>query len=101
MALACRVKRYGDKMELLGQNEAQQAIAFQWLAQPAPIAEPPAPPKAITYQKPELPADLTESDWSMMLEVLELVKRTVPTNDERPPAEIFGVIKKALMEHFK
>ena len=35
-----------------------------------------------------------------MLEVLELVKRTVPTNDDRPPEEIFGVMKAALMAHF-
>jgi len=48
-----------------------------------------------------LPADLTEQDWSIMLEVLELVKRTVPTNDERPPAEIFAVMKAALMENFR
>ena len=35
-----------------------------------------------------------------MLEVLELVKLTVPTNDERPPQEIFGVMRKALLAHF-
>ena len=35
-----------------------------------------------------------------MLEVLELVKRTVPTNDERLPQEIFGVLRKALLAHF-
>jgi hypothetical protein len=51
------------------------------------------PPELTTCQKPELPADLSEQDRSIMLEVLELVKRTVPTNDERPPAEIFGVMK--------
>ena len=37
----------------------------------------------------------------MLLEVLELVKRTVPTNDERPPQEIFGVMRKALLEHLR
>jgi hypothetical protein len=62
--------------------------------------EPPAPPKQIEYHKPELPGDLTEQDWSIMLEVLELLKRTVPKNDDRPPAEIFGVIREALMQHF-
>jgi hypothetical protein len=35
-----------------------------------------------------------------MLEVLELVKRTVPTYDERPPEEIFGM-KQALLAHFQ
>ena len=91
-------KKYGDKPQ---DDTPQQAVTFQWLSQPAPIAEPPEPPRAITYQKPEMPADLTERDWSIMLEVLELVKRTVPTNDERPPAEIFGVMRKALLAHFE
>jgi hypothetical protein len=35
-----------------------------------------------------------------MLEGLELVKLAVPTNDERPPQEIFGVLRKALLAHF-
>jgi hypothetical protein len=35
-----------------------------------------------------------------MLEVLELVKLTVPTNDDRRPQEIFGVLRKALLAHF-
>jgi hypothetical protein len=73
---------------------------FQWLSGINP-EQPPEPPRQIEYRKPELPADLTEADWSIMLEVLELVKRTVPTNDERPPAEIFAVMKAALMEHFR
>jgi hypothetical protein len=58
-------------------------------------------PRQLAYHKPELPADLTEADWSVMLEVLDLVKRTVPTNDERPPQEIFGVMKRALLAHFR
>jgi hypothetical protein len=33
--------------------------------------------------------------------VLGLVKRMVPTNDERPPEEIFGVMKQALLAHFR
>src|SRR5262249_29887546 len=57
-------------------------------------------PRQIEYRKPELPADLSEQDWSVMLEMLELVKRTVPTNDDRPPQEIFGVMRKALLAHF-
>ena len=35
-----------------------------------------------------------------MLEGLELVTLTAPTNDERPPQEIFGVMRKALLAHF-
>jgi hypothetical protein len=32
-----------------------------------------------------------EQDWSVMLEVLELVKRTIPTDSDRPAEEVFGV----------
>jgi hypothetical protein len=91
-------RTYGDRPV---PDEAPQAITFRWQDNPAPVAPPQAPPRQIEYRKPELPADLTEQDWSIMLEVLELVKRTVPTNDERPPAEIFAVMKRALMEHFR
>jgi hypothetical protein len=66
-----------------------------------PIPGEPSEPKQLTYQKPELPADLTEQDWSIMLEVLELVKRTIPTNSDKPPEEIFGVMKAALLAHFR
>jgi len=36
-----------------------------------------------------------------VLEVLELVKRTIPTNSDKPPEEIFGVMKAALLAHFR
>jgi hypothetical protein len=37
----------------------------------------------------------------VLCDVLELIKRTIPTNSDRPPEEIFGVLKKALMAHFE
>jgi hypothetical protein len=38
-----------------------------------------------SYQafRPEMPAELTPEAWSMMAELLELVKRTIPS--DRPP----------------
>ncbi len=99
-------KRYGDKMELLGQSEEDKHFTISWekvervIVDPQ-AAKPPEPPRQIEYHKPEMPADLTEQDWSIMLEVLELIKRTVPTNDDSPPAEIFGLIKEALLNHFR
>jgi hypothetical protein len=33
--------------------------------------------------------------------VLEQVKRTIPSNSDTPPAEVFDVIRKALLEHFR
>jgi hypothetical protein len=58
-------------------------------------------PRQITYERPRLPADLTEQDWSLLTDVLELIKRTVPTNDVRPPKEIFDVLRVALLAHFR
>ena len=97
-------KRYGDKMELLGQDAGlSSTLSIKWLDadQAQPIAPAPQPPKQITYQKPELPADLSDWDWSVMLQVLEAIKRTIPTNSDSPPAEVFEVIRKALLEHFR
>jgi hypothetical protein len=92
-------KRYGDKTELLGQNDEPQQLTISWQTKRA-ILEPPDPPRQIAHQRPELPADLTERDWSVMLEVLELVKRTIPTNSDSAPSEVFEVIRKALLARF-
>jgi hypothetical protein len=92
-------KKYGDKPAL----EANSGpITISWLpSDQAPIAPAPEPPKQLTYQKPELPADLSDRDWSVMLQVLEAIKRTIPTNSDSPPAEVFEVIRKALLDHFR
>ena len=36
-----------------------------------------------------------------MLQVLESIKRTIPSNSDSPPAEVFEVIRTALLEHFR
>jgi hypothetical protein len=36
-----------------------------------------------------------------MLEVLELIKRTIPVNDDSPPAKIYGIMRDALLTHFR
>jgi hypothetical protein len=97
-------KVYGDRPE---PDEAPKELSISWQKIERTIVSPDdsqprryEAPRQIEYRKPELPADLTEADWSVMLEVLELVKRTGPTNDERPPQEIFGVMRKALLAHF-
>ena len=33
--------------------------------------------------------------------LLESIKRTIPSNSDSPPAEVFEVIRKALLEHFR
>ena len=90
-------KRYGDKTESLGQNDQPKQITFRWQTN----REPPESPRQVTHQRAEPPADLTERDWALLLQLLELVKRTVPTNDDRPPEEIFGVMREALLAHFR
>jgi hypothetical protein len=76
-------------------------IQIRWLDKSEVAAsEPPEPPRQIPCHKPQMPADLTEGDWSVMLEVLELVKRTIPTNSDSAPEEVFGVIRRALLAHF-
>jgi hypothetical protein len=91
-------KRYGDRPEI---TEQQQALTITWAASDAPA--PPVsrePPKQIPYKAPEMPADLTPADWSVLMSVLEAIKRTIPSNSDTPPAEVFDVIRKALLQYF-
>jgi hypothetical protein len=92
--------RYGERPV---EASLQGPLTISWLEsdKAPPIAPEPQPPKQITYQKPELPADLSDWDWSVMLQVLEAIKRTIPTNSDSPPAEVFEVIRKALLDHFR
>ena len=47
--------------------------------------------------RPELLGDLTEQDWAVLLPTLELIKRTILSNSDQPPAEIFDMTRKALL----
>jgi hypothetical protein len=89
--------KYGDKPAI----EANSGpITISWIEsdKAPPIA--PEPPKQITYQKPELPADLSERDWSVLVSLLETVKRTIPTNSDDPPELVFGIMRDALLAHY-
>jgi hypothetical protein len=92
-------KRYGDKMELLGQDGGSSStLSIKWIE---PDKAPPIalePPKQLTYQKPELPADLTEAEWSKLLQILEVAKRVAPSDSV--PDEVLEVIRKALLAHY-
>ena len=86
----------------IGQSRKRRSsLRISWLAHPDPSDRPPEPPELIPYLRPELLGGLTERDWSVMLEVLELVKRPIPTNSASPPSEVFEVIRKALQAHFR
>jgi hypothetical protein len=95
-------KRYGDKMELLGQdNEKVEELVFRWETNDVvpPVVGP--PPKQLQYHQPQLPADLSTEDWSALLRLLEVVRNTIPSNSDTPPQEIFEICRKALLEHFR
>jgi hypothetical protein len=89
--------RYGDRVAV----EADSGpIQITWLQTEADAAPPiaPAPPKQLTYQKPELPADLSEADWSKLLQILEVAKRVAPSDSV--PNEVLEVIRSALLTHY-
>ena len=44
--------------------------------------------------------DLSEDDKTLLMEVLALIRRSVPRAGDKPPAAIMNVIRKALREHF-
>jgi hypothetical protein len=90
--------RYGERPVDAG---SQGTISISWIeSDKAPIAPEPAPPKQITYQKPELPADLSERDWSVLVSLLETVKRTIPSNSDDPPETVFAIMRDALLKHY-
>jgi hypothetical protein len=94
-------RTYGDRVEAEAAS-LEGPITFSWLpSDPAPIAPAPEPPRQITYQRPELPADLSERDWSVLVSLLETVKRTIPSNSDDPPELVFGIMRDALLAHYK
>jgi hypothetical protein len=94
-------KVYGDRGDRREQDDKPQALTITWQLTDAP--GPPIarePPRQIPYKPPSMPADLQPADWSILMSVLELLKRTVPSNDDQPPSEIFAILRKALLQHF-
>jgi hypothetical protein len=73
-------------------------ITIRWAtqAEPPPIAK--EPPRQLTYRQPELPGDLTSSDWQKLLAILEVVKRVAPT-DAAPP-EVLETVRAALLAKY-
>lgn len=58
-------------------------------------------PPQLTFEREPLPGGLSDHEWSLMREVLELVKRTIPSDYSSPPAAIFQIIRAALLMHFR
>src|SRR6516162_5589484 len=92
-------RTYGDRQEI-DAGSLHGPISISWLeSDKAPPVAPEAP-RQITYQKPELPADLSERDWSVLVSLLETVKRTIPSNSDDPPETVFGIMRDALLAHY-
>jgi hypothetical protein len=94
-------RTYGDKPV----DKTPGELKISWEDRPTIIVNtgvPRAndPPKQLEYHEPQLPADLSEEAWSILVDVMELIRRTIPSNSDRPPQEIFGVLRDALRAHF-
>jgi hypothetical protein len=91
--------RIEDELSRANQADAGP-ITIRWAtnASAPPIER--EPPKQLEYRKPE-PGALSPQDWAALMPVLELIKRTIPSNSDTPPAEIFEILRKALLAHFK
>jgi hypothetical protein len=90
-------KKWGDRPET---DSDSGPIQISWLQADAapPVAPEPAPPKQITYQKPELPADLSEADWQKLLQILEVCRRVAPSDSV--PGEVLETVRQALLTHY-
>jgi hypothetical protein len=76
-------------------------ITISWATGPIePPPRAPEPPRQLEYKPPSAPADLSPADWSVLMKLLEQIKRTIPSNSDTPPAEVFEVLRKALLAHF-
>ena len=88
-------------MELLGQDGGSSSmIKISWLESDQAPPVPPPEPKLIEYRKPELPADLSERDWSLLVSLLDTIKRTIPSNSDDPPELVFRIMRDALLAHY-
>lgn len=105
-------KRYGDKMELLAQDEQPGGLTITWqkiervIVDPRkegihaerPAEKPPAEPLAITYNPPAPPADLSPEAWSRITRVADLIEQIAPSDEM--PEHVFGLIEGFLRRHY-
>jgi hypothetical protein len=71
-------------------------IVIEWDRSGATDA-PPGAPEHLGRSHTSCLQTCLESDWSLLLEVLQLIKKTIPTNSDRPRAEVLEVVRKALL----
>jgi hypothetical protein len=99
--LAARFNRaYSDKPVEI--EKAPEPIVIRWARRDSEPEPPPQrrEPAQITYVKPKLPGDLSEQDWSVLMDILSVAKKALPSNSAELPGEVLAVIKRALEEYF-
>jgi hypothetical protein len=91
-------RTYGDRQEV--ESADSGPLVISWIKSDDPVVEPaPSPPKLLEYKPPQAPADLSPGDWAILMEVLSLLKRTLPSNSDSPPGEVFEALRQALLEY--
>jgi len=48
----------------------------------------------------KIPGGLSAEDWTLLQQILDLIRGAIPPGSNSPPAKVFGVIKTALRGHF-
>jgi hypothetical protein len=101
-------KRYGDKMELLGQNDEPKEMKIRWIVTGVPRgdepklsgepAEPKPEPRQLTSNPVPPPADLSPEAWAAIVRVSNLIKQIAPGDEV--PEQVFDVIEAALRKHY-
>jgi hypothetical protein len=94
-------RTYGDKPT--EDADAGGPLIITWAAPGSATAEPPPrtehPPLQITHHKPQPPADLSETAWSVITRVSALIETIAPSDES--PESVFGIIEAALRAHYK
>jgi len=88
-------RTYGDKPQ--DDDSQSKTLTISWVK--TTPDDPPSryePPKQLIYRKPELPADLNEREWSLLVAILEKVKARTPSDAEKPLGEVLEAVSKAI-----
>jgi hypothetical protein len=89
-------RAYGDHKPVDdSETVAGGPLTVRWINNEAP-ATPPPEPRRLEYKRPQLPADLSERDWSLLMAILERIKARTPADAEKPPGEVLEAVAKTI-----
>lgn len=95
-------KRYGERLPEMAllTPEPPTEMKIGWIERT--IVKPAKEePRQLTFQPDPLPGNLSQDDWTLLQEILNLIRRTIPSDDNSPPEAIFSIIRQALLMHFR